>query len=440
MGKVVEKVVSELLAEEAERRELLGDGQYESRKRRSAIKAVAIMVDRAHAAWREGHIAGVLLMDIKAAFPSVGMGRLIHTMRGKGMDGDLIRWMASFATDRTVAMVIEDNAMERHPVEEGIPQGSPVSLILFAIYTSGLIELVEEGVFGAEDLSFAEDVGWVATGNGVNQDVRKLEACARVSLDWAERWELEFDTANTESALFTRRRGHKNYLRPKLTAKTRVGNGFVRFNREATRFLGVWMDVHRTVKKHHNRCMKKLTASKARLRSLTGAQGIVPPCVRAVQVACIQAVALYRSKLWCDLNKGSWRDDLQLLLNQQARSTWGALPTTLRGTLMRDSGLTPVAVALDASQQRFVSRLASTCEGSKAKELYDCPTPGALVGRVAAIEHARSRRTEMMCWPDPGEKRAVKPIILEDDAAAKRAAELWERRKESKAGSSTWTW
>jgi len=54
------------------------------------------MVDRAHAAWRDSHIAGVLLMDIKAAFRSVGRGRLIHTLRGKGMDGDLIEWTASF--------------------------------------------------------------------------------------------------------------------------------------------------------------------------------------------------------------------------------------------------------------------------------------------------------------------------------------------------------
>jgi hypothetical protein len=91
MGKVIEKVVAELLAEEAERRGLLSDGQFGSRKRRSPIDTVAIMVDRAHAAWRQGSVAGVLLMDIKAAFPSVGRGRLVHTMKGKGIDGDFIR-------------------------------------------------------------------------------------------------------------------------------------------------------------------------------------------------------------------------------------------------------------------------------------------------------------------------------------------------------------
>jgi len=97
------------------------------------------MVDTAHAAWREGQIAGVHLMDIKAAFPSIGRGRLIDTMRGKGMDGDHIQWTVSFLTDHTVEMVIEGDVMHRHTVEAGIPQGSPVSLILFAIYTSRLI-------------------------------------------------------------------------------------------------------------------------------------------------------------------------------------------------------------------------------------------------------------------------------------------------------------
>jgi len=284
MGKVVKKVVAELMAEEAERRGLLSDSQFGSRKRRSAVDAAAIMVDRAHAAWREGHIAGILLMDIKAAFPSVGRGRLIHTMRVKGMDGGLIRWTASFLSDRKFEMVIEGNVMERHPVEAGIPQGSPVSPILFAIHMSGLIKLVEERVTGAKGLSSVDDVGWVATGNDVNQVIGKLEACVRVSIDWAERWELEFDTAKTKAALFTRRRGHKKHLRLKLTAKVRVGNGFVRFNREATRWLGVWVDAHLTLKEHHNGCMKKARAAEARLWSLTGTHGVVPACVRAVQI------------------------------------------------------------------------------------------------------------------------------------------------------------
>jgi len=60
------------------------------------------------------------------------------------MDGDHIRWTESFLSDTPVEMIIQGNAMERHPVEAGVPLRSPVSPILFAISPSGLIKWVEE--------------------------------------------------------------------------------------------------------------------------------------------------------------------------------------------------------------------------------------------------------------------------------------------------------
>jgi len=252
MGKVVEKVAAELLSEEAERRGLLSDGQFGSRTGRSAIDAAAIMVDRDHAVWTNGHITGVLLMDIKAAFPSVAKGRVVNLMKVRQMDGDLVRWTESFPSERTVEMIIQGNAMERYPVEAGVPQGSPVSPILFAIYTSRLIRSVEEYVSEAEGLFSEDDLGWVANGNDINHVVSIPERCAAKCIEWASRRGLQFDTTKMEAALLTRRRGHRKHLRPKLTAKIRVGNGSIRFNVQATRWLGIWMDAHLTFKEHHN--------------------------------------------------------------------------------------------------------------------------------------------------------------------------------------------
>lgn len=113
--------------------------------------------------------------------------------------------MARFLTDQTVEMVVEGYVIERHPLEAGIPKGSPVSLILFAIYISGLIQWVEKRDCEVKGLSFVDDVGCVATGCDVNTIVRTLKACTRVSIDWADRRELEFDTVTTKAAPFTRR-------------------------------------------------------------------------------------------------------------------------------------------------------------------------------------------------------------------------------------------
>jgi hypothetical protein len=45
-----------------------------------------------------------------------------------------------------------------------------------------------------------------------------------------------------------------------------------------------------------------------------------------------------------------------------------------------------------------------------------------------------------MCWLVPVEKPAAKTMILEDNAATTRAAELWARRQEMKGESGTWMW
>jgi len=256
-GKVVEKVAAELLSEEAERSGLLSDGQFGHRKGRSAIDAAAIMVHRAHAAWTKCHITGLFLMDIMAAFPSVANGRLVNLIKVRPVDGDLIRWTECVPLETTVEMIIEVNGMERNPVEAGASQCTPVSPILFAIYTSRLIKSVEEYVSEAEGLSVEVDRGWVATRSDVNHVVSILGTCAAKSIEWARRRGLQFDTAKTEALRFTRRRGHRKHLRPKLTAKIRVANGSIRFNGQVTRWLGGWMDAHLTCKEHYYRCGRK---------------------------------------------------------------------------------------------------------------------------------------------------------------------------------------
>jgi len=152
-------------------------------------------------------------------------------MKAKQIDGDLIRWTGSFISDRSVEMVIEGNVLQSHPVEAGVPQGCPVSPMLLARHTAGLMQWGKERVQGVEGLSFVDDLGWVATGKHMNQVVRKLEASAVENIEWRSRRDIQFDTAKTEAEVSTSRRGHKQHLRTKLTAKIKVGDGFLRFNK-----------------------------------------------------------------------------------------------------------------------------------------------------------------------------------------------------------------
>jgi len=55
-------------------------------------------------------------------------------------------------------------------------------------------------------------------------------------------------------------------------------------------------------------------------------------------------------------------------------------------------------------------------------------------------EHERGRTIEGMSCPALGEEPAVRTTIMDDTAAAKRAAQLWAREKEAKFGTGGWMW
>lgn len=167
LGKVVEKIAAEAISNYCETTKSLHLGQMGSRKQRSAIDAVACLIQRTHDSWKRQQLMGALFMDVKGAFDHVNPGRLVSRMGELGLDGDLIRWTQSFLTDRKVQLIIDNTQCPTQPINSGVPQGSPVSPILFAIYLSGVFVEIERVVPGVRTLSFADDVGLLAPGYSV---------------------------------------------------------------------------------------------------------------------------------------------------------------------------------------------------------------------------------------------------------------------------------
>ena len=178
---MVGKVVVDLVSEHCEATRGFHPGQYGCRTSRSAVDAVGVAIAQVQEAWKRGIIAGALLMDVAAAFPSVARGCLLRKMRNARVDECLVRWTDSFMHDRRVIMSIDGQDGEEMGVNTGLPQGSPVSPVLFALYIAEIHEAAESQMEDCRGISFVDDVTWIVEGVDLDNVTAKLEGWARLA-------------------------------------------------------------------------------------------------------------------------------------------------------------------------------------------------------------------------------------------------------------------
>ena len=209
LRKVVEKVVAEQLSQFCEANRKLHKGQMGARKHRSAIDAAALLIQKIQAVWQNQKIAGALFMDVKGAFDHVSRAQLAQKMYDLDIDDDLIGWTQSFLTDRWVELVIDGYINPSCKVETGIPQGLPVSPILFLIYISGVFLEMESRLPQVTCLSFMDDLGFLAAGNSAIDIKKTLEKAGKFFLNWGMRNAVTYDIGKTEAMLFSKARKQK---------------------------------------------------------------------------------------------------------------------------------------------------------------------------------------------------------------------------------------
>ncbi|CDO75949.1 hypothetical protein BN946_scf184810.g3 [Trametes cinnabarina] len=138
-SKVLESVVARRLAGLAEMHGLLPANHFGGRAGRTTTDAVLFLTQRVKDAWRKGHVATVLFLDITSAFPSVNHARLLHNLRKRQVPEDLVLWIQDFLSDRCTQVKFDDFTSEPLHASSGLPQGSPLSPILYLFYSADLL-------------------------------------------------------------------------------------------------------------------------------------------------------------------------------------------------------------------------------------------------------------------------------------------------------------
>lgn len=99
---------------------------------------MAQLIKKVQAAWSKKRTALALLLDVKGAFDRVKKRQLLKRMIEVGIAGNIVRLVDSFLTDRRAMLVMDGRTGETRNFQAGLPQGSPVSPVLFILPVSAM--------------------------------------------------------------------------------------------------------------------------------------------------------------------------------------------------------------------------------------------------------------------------------------------------------------
>ena len=88
----------------------------------------------------KGHVTKLVLLDLSADFDTVDHGILITSLQSRfGVSGKVLEWFSVYRSQRISVNVI---LSDRFSLQYGVPQGSSLAPVLFIVYSSKLVEIV----------------------------------------------------------------------------------------------------------------------------------------------------------------------------------------------------------------------------------------------------------------------------------------------------------
>ncbi|KAJ3477493.1 hypothetical protein NLI96_g10423 [Meripilus lineatus] len=172
---------------------------------------------------------------VELATSSLLHTRLIHNLRKRQVPENLVGWISSFLTGRTTNLKFDDYTSEPLQASTGIPQGSPISPILYLFYGADLLEITEVSQRDRFTAGYIDDTMLAATSKTIEENVAKLEEMASEALKWSDTHACKFDVTKFQLIHFTRNQRKYREL-PVTVADHQV------LPTETAKYLGIILD------------------------------------------------------------------------------------------------------------------------------------------------------------------------------------------------------
>ena len=362
--KLMEKLVNKRLMWYLETENKLSKFQSGFRKGRSTIdQLIRLETFIRNAFIREEH-ATVIFFDIEKAFDTTWKRGILKDLFNMGLRGNLPNFIKNFLKNRSFQTKVGSEYSNWYPQEEGVPQGSILSPILFDIKINSIMETIKSdtnSTLYVDDftIAYSSKSKIDCTERHLQQQLTKLEL-------WANQNGFKFSTSKTQIVHFCQKT--KCVKQPHLTLygkKIEVKN--------QAKFLGVIFDKKLTFLPHlkdlKTRCMKALNAFKILCNPEWGGDS-------TTLLNLYKSLILSKLDYACQIYgsaRPSYLKMLNPIQNQGLRLATGAYRTSPETSLHAETHILPLELRRKQLTLQYVIKISSTPDNPVHRCIFHTP-------------------------------------------------------------------
>lgn len=365
LGKVFETILARRITYWAETHKILAQGHMGGRRQHSTDDAFVILTLWIYHKWREGKVVSGLFLDVKSAYPSVHKHRLADLLRKKVCPEYIVQQVEDYLNDRTTDLRLQDYTSEKFVVTDGLPQGSPLSVILYIIYNSSLlIDLDVDLKSNKVSLGFIDDITHLVADKDVDMNVLSLEEEGDRALDWGRLHGAIFDQKKAQVMHFT----HKHHHNPKVY----FGNQILE-PKDELRWLGLWLDPKLGFGPHIQRMHQRGKTTIAQLSRINRCYwGTNPRETKTLITAVLKPRILFGSVVWFNTKtEGKVTKIFNLLQNAAHRIALGAFKSSPAILMSHDANMESFKDAAVKYTHNFVYKRLTAPRSHPTRRILD---------------------------------------------------------------------
>ena len=167
---------------------------------------------------------------------------LLLKLENYGINGNLLKWINSFLSNRRFSVKINNALSSEYPVTRSVPQGSILATIFFILFVNDLSTVVKTSKIKmyADDVTIYHKVNNKRDYNNFQKDLATVQ-------EWAHKWQMNININKCKVLHF----GNNNENKTNYLNKVKIVSS------KCEKILGVYIDTYCNFKQHIFHIVKK---------------------------------------------------------------------------------------------------------------------------------------------------------------------------------------